>query len=274
VSRTYLGAVLVTAIVASATAAVARAVDGPPPPATPVSTPLVIALGLQSPDLQAGVVRGRDVVLARGFEVELARVLARRLGTRVGRFVYVPSATRLLAANGGDWQLAFAGIEQPTGRTAAADLTAPYLTSDVAVVTRRGLPAPRRLADLRRLLVCAVRGSAAARAAGSAVRPARVALLVAGSARLLALVRTGACDAALVPAVKVGRFVAGHRRALGSVSARVRSGEGLVAIVSRTGGLDVKAVDRELGRLRRDGTLGRLARTWLGLDPAGLRVLR
>jgi ABC-type amino acid transport substrate-binding protein len=274
VSRTHLGVALVTAIVASAPAAVARGVDGPPSSEAPASTPLVIALGLQSPDLQAGVVRGRDVVLARGFEVELARVLARRLGTRVGRFVYVPSATRLLTANGGDWQLAFAGIEPSSGRTAAADLTAPYLTSDVGVVTRRGLAAPRRLADLRRLLVCAVRGSDAARAAGSAVRPARATLLVGGSTRLLALVRTGACDAALVPAVELGRFVEGHRRALGSVSVRVRSGEGIVAIVSRAGGLDVKAVDRELGRLRRDGTLGRLARTWLGIDPAGLRVLR
>jgi ABC-type amino acid transport substrate-binding protein len=36
----------------------------------------------------------------------------------------------------------------------------------------------------------------------------------------------------------------------------------------------VTAVNRALGRLRADGTLGRLARSWLGLDPARLRVLR
>jgi ABC-type amino acid transport substrate-binding protein len=47
-----------------------------------------------------------------------------------------------------------------------------------------------------------------------------------------------------------------------------------VIAVPRGVGVDVAAVDRELGRLRRDGTLGRLAKAWLGLDPASLRVLR
>ena len=44
--------------------------------------------------------------------------------------------------------------------------------------------------------------------------------------------------------------------------------------VARGTGLDLAAVDRALARLRSDGTLGRLARSWLGLDPARLRVLR
>ena len=99
-------------------------------------------------------------------------------------------------------------------------------------------------------------------------------LLVAGAERLRTILRTGACDAALVPAAEAGHFVAGQRRVLGPVVGRIASGKGLVAVVPRGKGLDVRAVDRELLRLRRDGTLGRLARTWLGLDPAGLRVLR
>ena len=99
-------------------------------------------------------------------------------------------------------------------------------------------------------------------------------LLVAGAERLRTILRTGACDAALVPGAEAGRFVAGQRRVLGPVVGRIASGKGLVAVVPRGTGLDVGAVDRELRRLRRDGTLGRLARTWLGLDPAGLRVLR
>ncbi len=40
------------------------------------------------------------------------------------------------------------------------------------------------------------------------------------------------------------------------------------------GEIEVAAVDRALARLRRDGTLDRLARFWLGLDPASLPVLR
>ncbi len=248
----------------------ARADDVPVP--APQPSRLVVALGLQSPVLQAGVVRGHEVILARGFEVELARVLGRRLGSRVGRFVYVPSQARLLASSGGGWQLALGGIEPTRASRAAADLSVPYLTTDVAVVARRGLDRPSRLADLRPAVLCAVRGSDAARAA-SAVRPTRAPRLVAGTERLRTILRTGACDAALLPAAEAGRFLDG-RRGLGTAVGRIARGNGLVVAVPRGSGVDVAAVDRELRRLRRDGTLGRLARTWLRVDPAALPILR
>jgi ABC-type amino acid transport substrate-binding protein len=269
--RAALG--LAAAVVALLLPAVGRAEDAPAPPgAGGPPRSLVIALGLGNPALQAGVVRGRDVILARGFEVELARVLARRLGGRVERFVHVASPDRLLASSGASWHLALGGITS-SQRVRAADPTEPYLTADVAVVARRGLARPRRLADLRSALLCAVRGADTAGAV-RAVRPLRSPLLVAGRERLLTVLRTGACDAALLPALEAGRFVAGHHRVLGPVVGRISRGEELVAVVPRGTGLDVRAVDRELRRLRRDGTLGRLARTWLGLDPAALRVLR
>jgi ABC-type amino acid transport substrate-binding protein len=191
----------------------------------------------------------------------------------VGRFVYVPSQARLLASSGGGWQLAIGGIDPSRGGRGGADLSVPYLTTDVAVVTRRGLARPRRLADLRPLVLCGVRGSDGARAV-TAVGPRRRPLFVTGSERLRTMVRTGACDAALVPAVEAGRFVAGQGGPLGPVVGRIPRGEGLVVAVPRGAGIDVAAVDRELARLRRDGTLGRLARAWLGLDPATLPVLR
>ena len=249
------------------------------PPTSPLPQPdtprsLVVALPLSNPRLQAGVVRGREVILARGFEVELARTLARRLGARVDGFVYTPSAPRLLAASQSGWHLAVGGIEPVAGPRAAADVTRPYLPTDVAVVARRGLEPPHRLADLRAALVCAVRGTDAARVVSARVRPRRTPLLLAGGERLQTVLRTGACDAALVPALDVGRFVERHRRQLGPVVGRIEHGRGYGILVRRGTGLDVGAVDRELARLARDGTLGRLAETWLGLDPAALRVLR
>jgi ABC-type amino acid transport substrate-binding protein len=107
-----------------------------------------------------------------------------------------------------------------------------------------------------------------------AVSPRQHPVLVTGTERLRTMVRTGACDAALVPAVEAGRFVEGQLRSFGPVVGRIPRGKGLVIAVPRGAGVDVAAVDRELGRLRRDGTLGRLAKAWLGLDPALLRILR
>ena len=55
--------------------------------------------------------RGSEVLLARGYEAELARILARRLGAHVDRFVALRPALRLMAGAPSGWHLALAGIE-------------------------------------------------------------------------------------------------------------------------------------------------------------------
>jgi ABC-type amino acid transport substrate-binding protein len=271
-------ALVVIAVCALATAPLAAQAAEPstPPSATePVPpTSLVVALGLRDPAMGAGVVRGGEVVLARGFEVELAKLLARRLGVPLGRFVELRPAVRLLAGPSAGWQLALAGIEPSRATRATAMLSDPYLTTDAAVVLRRQLPRPRGLADLRGRTLCAVRGGEEARVIGTVVHPKAPPVLATRPERLLELLRTGACDAALVPATEAGGFVHGHGRELGPVAGRIPRGGGLVVAVSRGAGLEVAAVDRALAQLRRDGTLGRLARSWLGFDPARLRTLR
>jgi ABC-type amino acid transport substrate-binding protein len=254
----------------------AQAAESPTPPGGPPGPPLsfVVALGLRDPALGAGVVRGGEVVLARGFEVELARVLAKRLGDRIDRLVELRPSPRLLAGAPAGWSLALAGIEPSARARAAADLSDPYLTTDTAVVLRRHLQRPRSVADLRRRVLCALRGSDGAVTAARVVRPKTAPLLAPGVDRLRELLRTGACDAALVPAIETGRFVRGHGAELGPVAGRIASGDGLVIAVARGRGLDAAAVNAALRRLRNDGTLGRLARSWLGLDPARLRPLR
>jgi ABC-type amino acid transport substrate-binding protein len=256
---------------ALALAAPAAAADAPPA-ARPTS--LVVALSLGDSGLQAGVVRGREVILARGLEVELARLLARRLGGRVVRFVDIRPPGRLLAAGPPSWQLAVASIEPKPAARAVAALSAPYLTTDLAVVLRRGLERPRGLADLRKRLVCVVKGSDTLPVVTRTIRPVHRPLVASDRERLRMLLRTGACDAVVVPAWHVGTLIAGRRSLFGPVAGRIEHGDGLVVAVARGAGLEIADVDRELRRLRADGSLGRLARAWLGLDPAALRRLR
>ncbi len=237
-------------------------------------TELVVALSLGDPALQAGVVRDGRVILARGFEVEVARAVARRLRMRHVRFVDVRPSARLLTAGSPPWAVAIASVRPSRAAAARADLSAPYLGTDQAVVPRRGLKRPRALADLRGLALCAVRGSEGAATIAATVRPATRPLLVPTSGRLLEVVQTGVCDAALVDAASAGRLLAGKGGRFGPVVTKVEHGDGLVVAVTKNGPVGVADVDRALRRLRADGTLHRLARTWLGIDPARLRVLR
>ena len=99
-------------------------------------------------------------------------------------------------------------------------------------------------------------------------------ILAPSNERLLQLVQTGACDAAVVPADAVGRLVAGRGALLGPITARIERGDGYVVAVTRGGPIAVAEVDRALARMRADGTMHRLARAWLGIDPSRLRPLR
>ena len=265
---TLLAAAALTLVACGAAAAADAPAAAPPKP-----TALVVAVSLGDPALQAGVLRGRDVVLARGFEIALAKALARRLGTRVGRLLDVRAPGRLLAATAPTWHLAVASL-QASRAPRAADLSAAYLTTDLAVVLRRGLERPRRLADLRTAVLCVARGDGALPIVARAVQPRRAPLVAADRERLRALVRTGSCDAAVLPAYEAGRFVARRPRLLGPVAGRIAHGKGLVVAVARGSGIAVADVNRQLAGLRADGTMARLARMWLGHDPARLSRLR
>ena len=272
----FAATIVAAVVVALGLPAVGRADDPPATTADPAPHPteLVVALKLGDPILQAGAVKdGGDVILARGLEVEIARALARRLGIPRVRFLYVRPASRLLAAKVRPWHLTIASIRPVPAAKASADLSDPYLVTDQAVILRRGLPRLSSLAELHGLLTCALRGSDGARALATSVHPSRSPLLVASDERLLEVVRTGVCDAALVDADDVGRFVAGRGTLLGPVSARVPFGGGFVVSVTRGGPIAVDEVNRALARLRTDGTLHRLAKAWLGIDPTRLRVL-
>jgi ABC-type amino acid transport substrate-binding protein len=251
-----------------------RADDPPPAPVVaPTPEELVVALSLGDPALQAGAVRDGKVIVARGLEVEIARTLARRLGIPRVDFVYVRPASRLLAATVRPWDVALAPAPTAPAATAAADLSNPYLASGQAVVLRHGLAPLTSLVALRRSVTCAVRFSDGARTIATTVRPVKAPLLVSTPERLLELVRTGVCDAALVDASDAGRFVAGRGALLGPVRALVPATGGHVVAVTRDGPVAIADVNRALARMRGDGTLHRLARTWLGIDPGRLRPL-
>jgi ABC-type amino acid transport substrate-binding protein len=275
VAGLVVGAIVAaTALVALGLPAVSRADDPPPPPVVqPRPTELVVALSLGDPVLQAGAVRDGEVILARGLEVEIARNLAHRLGIPRVRFVYVRPVSRLLAAKVRPWHIVIASVRPTRAASSLADLSEPYLGTDQAVVLRRGLPRLQVLGDLRSKITCALRGSDGARALAASVAPVVRPILAPSNDRLLQLVQTGVCDAALVDADSVGRLVAGRGGVLGPITARVEFGGGFVVAVTRGGPIAVAEVGRALQRMRADGTMHRLARAWLGIDPARLRAL-
>lgn len=208
-----------------------------------------VAIALDGLPWSGGVLGSDAITLAVGFDAEVARALTRRLGVRPV-FVRVP---RDGLGRSGGWDLAI-------GATRGAAV----LAGDHVVVTAPGVTRPRSVADLRGRIVCARRATRAADALAALRAPAR--MLAGSQTELARLVRTGRCDIALTDAGDAARLG-------GSPVARLESRVSYGIVASAGSGLAPR-VEQEIAALQRSGTLGRLARTWFGVDPARLPRLR
>jgi polar amino acid transport system substrate-binding protein len=258
-----LGAALVLAVPAPGAA---------PPTKRPGE--LRVALAMPSAGFQVGAVRGREVVLARGFEIDLARELARRLGIRRVVFVNERLFSTLVAGGRRDWDLALAQISVTPARARRVDFSRSYLRADQGVLLRRGLAArPRSIADLRGLRLCAERASTGAQLVVGTVKPRRKPLLAENTSRLSFELFRKRCDAIVfdAPALAVLRRQAPDR--YGPLAGRIVTRERYAAAFEEGSPLRAR-VDTALAALARDGTLRQLRARWLGADTAALRALR
>ena len=241
----------------------------------PTKAPEVLTVGLSMPSagFQVGAVRGRDVVLARGLEIDLARLLARRLGIPRVRFVNEPLFSTLVSGGRKDWDLALAQISVTAPRAQRVDFSTPYLRADQGVLMRRGLATPTSIAQLRPLQLCAERATTGGQLVVSRIRPTKTPRLLENPSRLSYELFTGRCDAIVAdaPALAVLRRQAPDR--YGVLAGRIVTDE-RYAIAFDKGSTLRGPVDAVLGRLLRDGTLERLRTRWLGTDTVELRVLR
>ena len=180
--------------------------------------------------------RGRDRADARAAARDPPRPLRRRpAGLAADR------GPR--AAVGPDDRVDPPGPAARRGSTSATPTSPPTRRSCSATASRRS----QSLAELEAAVTCAVRVGDGATGARGAVRPSRQPLLAATPERLLELVRTGACDAALVDATGVGRFVAGHgARCSGRCAPASPPAAGYVVAVTRGGPVAVADVNRAL----------------------------
>ena len=146
------------ALAVALTAVGTAGAQGPPPTREP--DVLTVGLSLASTGFQAGAVRGRTVVAARGLEIDLARALAARLGLRRVRFQNVRTFAQIYAPGRKRWDLALAQVTITAARRRNVDFSVPYMEASQGVLVSRSLTSvPRTLAELRSLRLCAVRGT-------------------------------------------------------------------------------------------------------------------
>jgi polar amino acid transport system substrate-binding protein len=262
----------IVAAIALALVLVAGA-SGAEPPETIAPGVLTVGLNLPSTGFQVGaVLPNKRVVAARGLEIDLARLLAARLGIRRVTFVNEPSFNRLLARGDKPWDIALAEVTITSSRRASVDLSAQYMRADQGVLLRKTIAVPRTLAALARLRSCVQRGTTSVDVVRERVRPTRPPFLFASVELMFDALRVGRCDAVVldVPILAAERAFAPDR--YGPLAGVLRTNE-RYGVVLRKGSPLTGQVDAAVRALVSSGTLSRLERRWLLTDLRRLPVL-
>ncbi len=234
---------------------------------------LTVGVAMPSEGFQVGIVKGAEVVYAQGFEIDLARALAKFMG--LGRTVFVQNRfDRLYSAGAKPFDLALGEISITPSRQRTVDFTAPYMSVDQGVLAAQSVqPVPTTLAALRSLRVCALAKSTGADVARTTIAPVKPVVQIGNVPSLMLNLQTGRCDVVVYDAPALGTLKARAPGRYGAFVGVIRTGE-RYGIALPKGSPLLAPVDKALAAMVADGTVARLAKKWLTVDPASLRPLR
>ena len=234
---------------------------------------LTVGLSMPSEGFQVGIVKGSEVVYAQGFEIDLAKALTARLG--LSKTVFLQNRfDRLYSAGSKPFDLAIGEISITPARTRTVDFSRSYMAVDQGVLAAQTVRVvPTTIAGLKRLKLCALAKSTGADVALQKIVPTRPVLLVGNVPTLMLDLQTGRCEAVVYDAPALGTLKARAPARYGPFVGVVKTGE-RYGIAIPKGGTLVAPVNKALASLLADGTVDRLARKWLTVDPTDLRELR
>ena len=208
-------------------------------------------------------------VITGGFEYDLAKELGERLG--VPNIKVVPtSLVLLMTAQDCKCDIMLSGITVTDGRARTIDLSEPYLTADQGVLMRAGASIAS-VADAAALRWgVALHNLTGQDVIKSRIKPTTAAQVVVNEDDAIRRVADGRLDAMLldtpdalaVTLADPGLVVAGQ----------FRTGE-LLAVALSLGSPNTALINDVIRDMRNDGTIDRLLRIYLGVEPANVPAI-
>ena len=211
-------------------------------------------LGLRLPD-------GRFA----GFDVDVARYVAAKLGVRPDHITFVPvtSATRETALENGSVDMVFATYSITPERETKVTFGGPYYVAHQDTIVRAGDTAIRSVHDLKGKRLCAVAGSTSWKRVTQELNIAAVLVPAASYSACVAMLLDGRVDAVSTDDLILAGFAAQAGPAVRIVNAPFsyeRYGIGI-----RKGDLSgCEAVNRSISQMYLDGTAAALLQKWFG----------
>jgi len=257
--------------------AVAALVAVPAASARPASVPtlqagkLIVAFGDPAPGFASGTVRGNTITNPRGYEVDLASAIAKKLGLAP---VWMFSPWNSLFAPGTKkFDISFQEATITSQRKRTVDFTTSYLNANQGVLISKQTTPPKSLADLKKLQLCAQTNTTGLDWIKTQLHPAKAPLAFPTTTAAYQAVQINRCDALILDVPLVSLQKKQKPAAYGPVAGQVVTHEQYGAVLQKGSKL-LPVVNSTMKGLIADGTLGKLQKKWFNIDFSKIPALK
>jgi polar amino acid transport system substrate-binding protein len=247
----------------------ASAVRAAPP--TLQSGKLIVAFGDAAPGFASGTTRGNTITNPRGYEVDLASAIAKKLGlTPV--WMYSPWNS-LFAPGTKKFDISFQEATITAQRKRTVDFTKSYLNANQGVLISKQTTAPKSLADLKKLQLCAQTNTTGLDWINNQLHPVKAPLTFPGTAAAYQAVQINRCQALILDVPLVSLEKKQNPSKFGPVAGQVATHEQYGAVLPKGSKL-LPIVNTTLAGLIKNGTVGKLQKKWFNLDFSKIPTLK
>jgi len=257
--------------------AVAALVAVPAASARPAAAPtlqagkLIVAFGDPNPGFVNGSVRGTKFLNPKGYEVDLANAIAKKLGlTPV--WTYSPW-TGLFAPGSKKFDVSFQEATITAQRKKTVDFSATYMNANQGVLLSKQAPVPHSIADLRKLQTCAQQDTTGLQYIQDQLKPTKKPLVFPTTTALYQSAQLNRCQAVILDVPLVSLEAKSKPGAFGPVAGQIVTHEQYGAVLQKGSKL-TPVLDKTIKALTKDGTVGKLQKKWFNIDFSKVPVLK
>jgi polar amino acid transport system substrate-binding protein len=257
--------------------AVAALVAVPAASARPAAAPtlqagkLIVAYGDPNPGFVNGSVRGSTFRNPKGYEVDLAKAIAKKLHlTPV--WMYSPW-TGLFAPGTKKFDVSFQEATITAQRKKTVDFSATYMNANQGVLLSKQAPVPHSLADLRKLQTCAQQDTTGLQYIQDQLKPSKKPLVFPTTTALYQSAQLNRCQAVILDVPLVSLEAKSKPGAFGPVAGQIVTHEQYGAVLQKNSKL-TPVIDKAITQLTKNGTIGKLQKKWFNIDFSKVTVLK
>ncbi len=233
---------------------------------------LVVGLNPPAVGFQVGTLRGNNVINPSGFEVTLAKDIAKKLGIKKISWINVPWET-LFRPGAKPFDFAFEEATITTARERTVDFSSSYMTANQGVLLATGVKPPKSQAALAKMSLCAQSGTT-----GLAYLQSRLHIPLSKihtynlTAAAFSALHAHLCQAFVMDVPIVASQKKSKPSAYGALAAQIVTNEHYGAVLAKGSKLTAP-VSKAIRQLTKAGVIGKLEKKWFNFDFAKIPVL-